>query len=289
MTRLFSICGLAVLVSLAACGGDETDETEQQDPSELTPDTTDGGATPSEPEADAGTTDPVPSICPGGEQPTAEVCDGLDNDCDNAIDEGCPSGIAITAGVDGPAMGNLPGGSPVTAFCPAGQVVTGFSTTRIFTNGVVGNLEIECGKVTLNTSTQAKPFTYSISFPLGTKLGRFGGTLAGFSSSTFTVAVHRCPTGSAVSGLRYHSNAGNATLGGMRCSSVTASGSPGRFTLTRKQGADTTFPEVTPSATAVRAFFDCAGSGFISGFTGRAGVFVDAMRASCANGSLLLK
>jgi hypothetical protein len=27
--------------------------------------------------------------CEGDTTPVAEICDGLDNDCDNAVDEGC--------------------------------------------------------------------------------------------------------------------------------------------------------------------------------------------------------
>lgn len=289
MTRLFPICGLAVLISLFACGGSDDEATdndtgtEQEEPAPLDPD--DAGVTPPETEADAGTP-PAPSLCPGGGQPAAEVCDGTDNDCDGATDEGCPSGISTVAGTDGPPMGSLPGGSPVTAFCPVGQVITGFSTTRIGTNGVVGNLEFECGKLTLNTNTNVKPYTFSISFPLGQK-GKFG---AVSPSSLFHPALHRCPTGQAIMGLRYHSNPNiNATLGGMRCGSLTVTGAPAKPVLTRKLGADTTFSEVVPSATAIRSFFDCAGTGFVSGFTGRAGAFTDAMRASCSNPSLSVK
>jgi hypothetical protein len=55
----------------------------------------------------------------------AEACDGIDDDCNGVVDDGCPGGLSTTYVKDLDLIGDSFGGSPFTADCNAGEVLGG--------------------------------------------------------------------------------------------------------------------------------------------------------------------
>jgi hypothetical protein len=65
-----------------------------------------------------------PACVPSGK---AETCNGVDDDCNDVIDDGCPGGISTTYVKDLELIGDSYGGSPFTEDCNAGEVLGGVS------------------------------------------------------------------------------------------------------------------------------------------------------------------
>lgn len=65
-----------------------------------------------------------PACVPSG---GAETCNGVDDDCNDVVDDGCPGGINTTYVKDLEMIGDSYGGSPFTEDCNAGEVLGGVS------------------------------------------------------------------------------------------------------------------------------------------------------------------
>jgi hypothetical protein len=75
----------------------------------------------------AGTTSALPSAgSPAACVPSGvETCNGVDDDCNGVLDDGCPSGLSTVFDQDLPAKGDSPGGNGFTDDCPDGALLAG--------------------------------------------------------------------------------------------------------------------------------------------------------------------
>jgi hypothetical protein len=71
-----------------------------------------------------GSTGMPPECIPSG---AAEICNGVDDDCNDVVDDGCPGGITTTYVKDLEMIGDSYGGSPFAEDCNAGEVLGGVS------------------------------------------------------------------------------------------------------------------------------------------------------------------
>jgi hypothetical protein len=160
----------------------------------------------------------------------AEVCNGLDDDCDGTIDNGCPASIELTNATQlSPQYGSTVGDTNPTPFddsCPAGQVFVGAVGTA---EGRIDHLAMVCGALALGVDSSMRPYAYFGAVTAGETLPTHGT----YPSTAFTLT---CPDNTIVSGVVGTATAGGSTGGGvaslhLTCSPVQISGSPGNFTL----------------------------------------------------------
>ena len=90
-----------------------------EDSSEVAMDGSDAGADSSE-DAPA-ESEPVVDAC------SAEICNGVDDDCDGKVDEGCPEGLVLQSGVDGPWLGMSRAATRAEDDCGVGEVLVGLN------------------------------------------------------------------------------------------------------------------------------------------------------------------
>lgn len=93
-----------------------------------------------------------------------EICNGLDDDCNGTVDDGCPSFLqwfdprTSTSPLYGAAT--AVNSSAYHYLCPFPTVITGICGSD---NGPVRTLGYSCGRVALVTDTTTTPYTYSVS------------------------------------------------------------------------------------------------------------------------------
>ena len=203
----------------------------------------------------------------------AETCNGVDDDCNAVVDDGCPKDVALAPLPAAPLVGGS-GGGDFARDCPSGQVVRGFYGTY----GVyVYELGVMCGTVSLKTNESGEPFTIAIEE--GATLPALGGNVLGEKTPwSFT-----CPPGSLVSALSGRSGEFVDQLT-VRCSRLRVTGAPGSHRVVREPGSAS--PAIgggggNPFETS------CGGSGVLSGVRGRAGAWLDAVGGSCAGVTLI--
>lgn len=121
-----------------------------------------------------------------------EVCNGVDDNCNQKVDEGCPTGggsVAFGAPTTASPVFGDPGGSGFDDTCPAGEVLVGLTGV---TDAYLRQIQGICGKLTVVENKSASPYTYAVAIASGTTLpnhGTFSGTKNTIKCPTDTVAV----------------------------------------------------------------------------------------------------
>lgn len=121
-----------------------------------------------------------------------EVCNGLDDDCDHVVDNGCPASFQRGAATPGTALGDSTGGGAYSELCGANEVLVGLQVA--FGNWLT-QVSFKCQAFSLGVSKKATPYTYSVQ--LGTTH-----YLASHPATTGdTVQTLDCPSGQILVGL----------------------------------------------------------------------------------------
>jgi hypothetical protein len=220
--------------------------------------------------------------CVGAIIPSAQSCSGSDENCDGRIDEGCPTGLSVSAGASSGVFGRSDGGSPFDGPCPAGQVARGISvvTWPMFT---VYSVSIFCGALSVMGNTSVTPTVYTVNLVAGGSAGPFGYP----SFPQCTTQTYNCPAGSMLWGLSGQDSASGIASLTLRCGALTINGQHGSFTLNRVPVA--TSPVLGTTAPGSPFMFDCPANQVITGVYGHSGSWVDKMGVRCGVPELELK
>jgi hypothetical protein len=166
--------------------------------------------------------------CQGERIPGAEQCNGLDEDCDGAIDEGCPvdGALLVTEGAraSSPAFGSLTldQNQPFTHRCPPGQAIVAFTGNSGY---AIDSLGVICARLQVKEDRGAQPFRYPLALEPGQSFAPVGGTSGGVNNAT------RCPPGFVVNGIGAWPSRPAAVCPVNYCSAVTATACPTNFGL----------------------------------------------------------
>jgi hypothetical protein len=90
-----------------------------------------------------------------------EICNGKDDNCDNVIDDGCPSGFLRGSADQQPALGDSTGGSKFADTCANDEVIVGL---QVAFSSWLDQVTAVCQKYSLHVNTVASPYQYSLSF-----------------------------------------------------------------------------------------------------------------------------
>jgi len=131
-----------------------------------------------------------PPVC----KPTgAEICNGIDDDCNGHVDEGCPGGVAWSLDKDRPTLGDSPGGSYFGDQCDAGEVLTGIEAAF---GSWLDQMRGVCSKVEVKPDMSKTPYVYGVLLTNPHALTPHPGT------TTSNVLPLSCPAGRVLVGTR---------------------------------------------------------------------------------------
>jgi hypothetical protein len=186
--------------------------------------------------------------------PTTESCNGLNDDCDDKTDEGCPATVGIGGGETGlTGFGGVGSATPSTDACAAGSAIVGFN---VVVNSGLRQIQAICAPLQLVETTTATPYTYSTS--TGTEVA-----LPNRGTSTGTTASTKCPAGQFVVGLRtVFANASGVNQFGLACAPLNVTGAIGSFTLSRGTVSNQTAVGTSGGGSPQEA--TCAGSNVVN-------------------------
>lgn len=208
---------------------------------------------------------------------STEICNGVDDDCDGTVDNGCPASINVTTPESTlTGYGNVSGGTAASDTCPAGSALVGIN---VRTNAYLRQIQGICAPITVVENTSATPYTYTIGSGTETTLTVRGPNSGGSSTA-------KCPAGSFVVRVAARSGAlvDQLTLG---CAPLTIAGSPGSFTLSR--GTITDLAAVGGSGGTAQAASTCTGTQVVNKLNVRTGDGLDYVQLACATPVVVAK
>lgn len=97
-----------------------------------------------------------------GSKCVPEICNGIDDDCDGVVDNGCPSGFLRGVATKQPALGPSAGGTVFTDTCSNDELIVGFQVA--ISSGWMNQIAAICQKFTLVVDKQVVPYQYSVGF-----------------------------------------------------------------------------------------------------------------------------
>lgn len=121
-----------------------------------------------------------------------EICNGLDDDCDHVIDNGCPTGFQRGAAAPGMTLGDSTGGSAFSETCSDDEVLVGMQLG--FSNWL-DQITFKCQAFSLATSTKSIPYQYSVA------LGASHLLPAHPATTSDSLQTLNCPSGQILVGL----------------------------------------------------------------------------------------
>jgi hypothetical protein len=180
-----------------------------------------------------------------------EQCNGVDDDCDGVIDNGCPIDQRPLSTRTASSMSPIYGSTSqvlrttFTDACPDGQVITGLTGNAGSGLDAVG---VNCGTVTVREDRSTTPYQYSVAVAAGMQYDPLGGTgggqhaidnalLCGIDEVVTSIQVSQEPAGGACATngcpAGTTSAPGCPTLYGLNvsCAKLAIRGTPGAFTL----------------------------------------------------------
>jgi len=130
----------------------------------------------------------------------AEICNGVDDDCDTVVDDGCPAdGGSISIGGGGTSSeygGTTTNGMANTRFeltCPAGTAIVGFHARAV---EAINTLGAYCAAPTVHRRAAGVPYQYEVLATDSSSLPEVG-----VEGSGAAVPDQRCPEGQFVVGV----------------------------------------------------------------------------------------
>ena len=96
--------------------------------------------------------------------PAPEQCNGLDDNCDGVVDEGCPVGLTPSNAIERKSLGDSEGGSDFAETCADNELLVGL---KVGVGAWVDQITGVCQTYALYTNKQALPYQYSLA--LGAK------------------------------------------------------------------------------------------------------------------------
>jgi hypothetical protein len=130
----------------------------------------------------------APACTPTG----VEHCDGVDNDCNGVVDDGCPSGVSTVFQEDLPTVGDSSGGGAFAESCKDGEALVGLG---LAVGGLISQVVGLCGVVHLTLSPNA-PAGYAVTLTAGSTLPAHPDT------SPDLKQILACPENETIVGLR---------------------------------------------------------------------------------------
>jgi hypothetical protein len=206
-----------------------------------------------------------------------EICNGIDDNCNGAIDEGCPSAIVLGGGnQSGHAIhGNLAGGAPFSEACSPGFAIYRFSG---HVQGNIDRIQAHCGRVELAVDKKATPYAYRVVRGSEETLSLYGG----YESTPYDVM---CSADQFVVGI-----SGEASKDGVHdltihCAEILVTGDAGSFELSHGPVSQKTID----GSFVGTSYLDILQSpALVDRYQGRSGLWLDAVGIGESKASLML-
>jgi hypothetical protein len=128
-----------------------------------------------------------------------EICNGLDDDCDGAVDNGCPASFLRGSTVHEPVVGDSTGGSSFADLCANDELVVG---VQLGMHDFLGQVTAICQKYTLEVNTRVAPYVYSVA------VGATHNLASHPSSTDNAISQLNCAAGSFLVGLHAEQQSG---------------------------------------------------------------------------------
>jgi hypothetical protein len=207
-------------------------------------------------------------VCNQSTAASAEICDALDNDCNGAINNGCPDSIALGVGTASPQFADADGGSPYSIPCATGAAVVGFygrSGSEIDAIGPV------CAPIQLFERTDTTPWRYEVRGGTRTDTSTRGGG----GGSPFRAT---CPANEFVIGVNGRA-ADRMDAWQFTCGTMSITGNPGSLAVTRTSVSTSAY---LGGSGGSNFSYTCPENRIVTGISGRSGSLLDSISVTCS-------